>query len=91
MQIGNLVYPMIFSHTLHNKIPVGNRTVITKGKFFKSYASNFSTIFPETTLPENEYFMLEFFNFENQMPTPQTTLDQAQRLQQQQNNVTITP
>ena len=91
MQIGNLVYPMIFSHALHNKIPVGNRTVITKGKFFKSYASNFSTIFPETMLPENEYFMLEFFNFENQMPTPQTTLDQIQGLQQQQNSITIAP
>ncbi len=81
MQIGNLSYPMIFSHSLHNKIPVGNRTVIAKGKLFKSYASNFSTIFPENSLPEDEYFMVEFFNFDNQMPTPGTTLDKIQGLQ----------
>ncbi|WP_322777318.1 FKBP-type peptidyl-prolyl cis-trans isomerase [Candidatus Megaera venefica] len=81
MQIGNLAYPMIFSHSLHNKIPVGNRTVIAKGKLFKSYASNFSTIFPENSLPEDEYFMVEFFNFDNQMPTPGTTLDKIQGLQ----------
>ena len=81
MQIGNLAYPMTFSHSLHNKIPVGNRTVIAKGKLFKSYASNFSTIFPENSLPEDEYFMVEFFNFDNQMPTPGTTLDKIQGLQ----------
>ncbi|GAB4165132.1 MAG: FKBP-type peptidyl-prolyl cis-trans isomerase [Rickettsiaceae bacterium] len=63
MKIGNLNYPVIFSHSLHNKIPVGTRTVIAKGKLFKSYASNYSTIFPDKELPENEYFMVEFSNF----------------------------
>ena len=52
-----------------------------KGKLFKSYASNFSTIFPENSLAEDEYFMVEFFNFDNQMPTPETSLDQIQGLQ----------
>jgi hypothetical protein len=63
MQLGNLAYPMIFSHALHNKIPIGTRTVIAKGKLFKSYASANSAIFPEKTLPEDEYFMIEFFKF----------------------------
>ncbi len=65
MQIGDLNYPMIFSHSLHNKIAIGTRTVITKGNYLKSYASEFSTIFPEKTIPENEYFMIEFSNFVN--------------------------
>ncbi|PCJ27143.1 MAG: peptidylprolyl isomerase [Rickettsiales bacterium] len=64
MRIGNIVYPVIFSHALHNKIPVGTRSVIAKGHLFKSYASNFSTIFPDKELPKDEYFMVEFFNFE---------------------------
>lgn len=66
MQIGDLNYPMIFSHSLHNKIPIGTRTVITKGNYLKSYASEFSTIFPENSVPENEYFMIEFSNFVNE-------------------------
>jgi hypothetical protein len=37
MQIGNLSYPLIFSYALHNKIPIGSRTVIAKGKLFKSF------------------------------------------------------
>jgi len=63
MKIGNLSYPVIFSHTLHNKTPVGTRTVIAKGGVFKSYASDYSTIFQDKILPENEYFMLELYNF----------------------------
>ena len=39
MKIGNLNYPMIFSHALHNKIPVGTRTVIAKGKFDGAYVN----------------------------------------------------
>ena len=63
MQIGDLNYPMIFSHSLHNKVPIGVRTVITKGNYLKSYASEYSRIFPETKIPEDEYFMIEFSNF----------------------------
>ena len=73
MVIGNLNYPVIFSHALHNKIPVGTRTVIAKGKLFKSYASDHSTIFPDKKLPENEYFMVEFFNFDDSILTKSTT------------------
>lgn len=73
MKIGNLNYPMIFSHALHNKIPVGTRTVIAKGKFFKSFASNNSTIFLNEILPEDEYFMVEFYNFHETVLTKPTT------------------
>lgn len=65
MQIGTLTYPVIFSYALHNKIPIGTRTVIAKGNLFKSFANDFSTIFPTTKLPENEFFMLELFDFED--------------------------
>ena len=77
MVIGNLNYPVIFSHALHNKIPVGTRTVIAKGKLFKSYASDHSTIFPDKKLPENEYFMVEFFNFDDSILTKSTTFPQG--------------
>ena len=65
MKIGNLSYPMIFSHALHNKIPIGSRTVIAKGKLFKSYLSDFSAIFPDSHFAEEEYFMIEFNNFDS--------------------------
>lgn len=65
MQIGNGIYPVIFSHALHNKIPTGTRTVIAKGKLFKSFATKNSAIFKEEVLPEEEYFMLELMNFES--------------------------
>lgn len=67
MQIGNLSYPLIFSYAIHNKIPVGTRTVIAKGKLFKSFINDFSTIFPSTKLPENEFFMLELYDFEDNL------------------------
>jgi hypothetical protein len=73
MVIGNLNYPVIFSHALHNKIPVGTRTVIAPGRLFKSYASDYSTIFPKTKLPEDENFMIEFFNFDESILTERTT------------------
>lgn len=57
--IGNINYPMIFSHALYGKIPVGTRTVITKGRAFKSLATSNSVIFPKEQLPPDEYFMLE--------------------------------
>lgn len=64
MRIGDITYPMVFSHSLHNKIPVGTRTVIAKGKAFKSFANGASAIFPRNQLPESEYFMLELSNFQ---------------------------
>jgi len=73
MVIGTLTYPVIFSHALHNKIPVGTRTVIAPGRLFKSYASDNSTIFPKKKLPEDEYFMVEFFNFDESILTGKTT------------------
>ena len=54
---------MIFSHALHNKIPVSTRAVIAKDKFFKLFASDKSAILPSKILPENEYFMVKFYNF----------------------------
>lgn len=75
MTIGNITYPAIFSHALHNKIPVGRRTVLTPGRLLKSYASNNSVIFPEETFSSNEYFMVELFNFDDAIKTPATTFD----------------
>lgn len=72
--IGNLVDPVIVSHALHNKVPVGTRTVIAKGRLFKSQASNNSRFFPDKVLPANEYFMLDLMNFDNlsiKHPKPQ--------------------
>lgn len=62
MKIGDLNYPVIFSHALHNKIPTGTRTVIAKGKLFQSFATNYSKIFPDSALPKEEYFMAEFYD-----------------------------
>lgn len=67
MRIGNLSYPLIFSYALHNKIPIGSRTVIAKGRLFKSFLTEFSAIFPKTKLPEDEFFMLELYDFENNL------------------------
>jgi hypothetical protein len=67
MQIGNLSYPLIFSYALHNKIPIGSRTVIAKGKLFKSFLTEFSIIFPKTKLVEAEIFMLELYDFEDNL------------------------
>ena len=63
MVIGNLNYPLIFSHALNNKISVGSRTVIAKGKTFIGLGTGYSTIFPKTQLAPEEYFMLELKNF----------------------------
>jgi FKBP-type peptidyl-prolyl cis-trans isomerase 2 len=63
MKIGDIMYPVIFSHALHGKIPGGTRTVIAQGRFFQSYAATYSKIFPETILPKNEYYMIDFYDF----------------------------
>lgn len=65
MTIGDLNYPLIFSHALFSKIPIGTRTVIIKGKAFQSLGARVSKIFPKEQLPPNEYFMLELKNFQN--------------------------
>jgi FKBP-type peptidyl-prolyl cis-trans isomerase len=91
MKIGNLSYPMIFSHALHNKIPVGTRTVISKGKFFKSYASENSTIFPNKELPEDEYFMVEFYNFHDNILTKPGTFPSRQGVPSKGGEIKITP
>lgn len=65
MNIGDLRYPMIFSHALYGKIPGGTRTVIAKGKTFASLANKISVVFPKEQLPIDEYFMLELSNFES--------------------------
>jgi hypothetical protein len=62
MLIGDIKYPMIFSHALHNKITSGTRTVIAKGKYLKSYLSDYSVIFPKEKFPEQNLYMIEFSN-----------------------------
>jgi hypothetical protein len=64
MKLGDLVYPMIFSHALFNKIPTGVRTVIVEGKYFRSLANqNSNKIFPKAQLAMKEFFLIEFKNF----------------------------
>lgn len=83
MKIGSLKHPVIFSHALHNKIPIGNRTVLAKGKFLKSFVNNNSVIFPETTLPEQDLFMIEFYNFHEKILTKPSTFPNRQGAQSQ--------
>lgn len=65
MVLGDLAYPMIFSHGLFAKMPVGVRTVIAQGKYFRSLAiASTNRIFKKEQLPEDEYFLIEFKNFE---------------------------
>lgn len=63
MKIGDMNYPVIFSHALHNKIPIGTRTVISKGKYMKSYISDYSRIFPKQKFPQDSLYLIEFSNF----------------------------
>ena len=63
MNIGDLNYPLIFSYALHNKVAVGSRIVLAKGKTFRGLGFGLSKIFPKTQLNPQEYFMLELKNF----------------------------
>ncbi len=74
MNIGDNNYPIVFSHALHNKIPVGTRTVIIPGNIMHSFNSQYSVIFPKTLFNEQEIFMIEFFNFDHSISTPSTDL-----------------
>jgi hypothetical protein len=61
MILGDLRYPMIISHSLSGKIPVGKRTVIAQGKYFRSLGdATKNNIFPDKQLPMDEYFLIEF-------------------------------
>lgn len=64
MILGDPGYPMIFSHALFNKIPTGTRTVIARGKYFRSLANkDMNKIFPKEQLPMDDFFLIEFKNF----------------------------
>lgn len=66
MALGNMSYPMIISHGLTGKIPVGNRTLIAKGKYFRSLGNEKSnSLFKEQQLPMDEYFLVEFSDIVN--------------------------
>ncbi len=68
MKIGDIGQPAIFSFALHNKTAAGARTVITPGKYLKSYAAPISKIFPNGNFQENDYYMIIFNNFEELDP-----------------------
>jgi len=63
INVGDLNYPLIFAHALHNKVPVGSRVIIAKGRTFNGIADGYSKIFPKTMLNAEEYFLLELKNF----------------------------
>jgi len=65
MIIGDLAYPMIFSYALFNKVPVGTRTVLAQGKYLRSLATgDISRIFQKEQPAKDEFFIIEFKNFE---------------------------
>jgi len=63
MKIGDITYPLIFSYALQNKVPVGMRTIIAKGRSFKALGSNINKIISQELLPVDEYLMLEINDF----------------------------
>jgi hypothetical protein len=62
MKIGDQSYPMIFAIGLHGKVPVGKRTIITKGKYLRALGSNLNKILPHKIIIENEYYIIEIQN-----------------------------
>lgn len=63
MILGDMSYPMIISHSLTGKIPVGERSVIAQGKYFRSLGDGKrNNIFKDKQLPMDEYFLIEFSN-----------------------------
>lgn len=64
MRIGDHRYPILFSYALNGKIPIGKRTVIAKGKHMKSFYIKNNLILPNNNLKDDEYVMVEFFDFE---------------------------
>ena len=68
MHLGGHEYPMIFSHALFGKVPVGIRTVICKGQYLKSLESNgLSKIFPKNgRIQEKDFVMIEFGGFKRE-------------------------
>ena len=68
MRVGDNNFPAIFSYSLHKKIPVGKRTVIAPGKYFRSMMSkDINKIFSgKYQLPNpKEYFLIEFYDIES--------------------------
>ena len=66
MHLGDNEYPMIFSHALFSKVPVGVRSVICKGENLKSFGSDgTSKIFPKAQVQptSNDFFLIEFSRF----------------------------
>ena len=64
MILGDMHYPMIFSHGLFGKAPIGIRTVVAQGKYLRSLVNkDANKIFPQKQLPEEEFFFIEFKNF----------------------------
>lgn len=65
MKIGDINYPLIFAYALNGKAPIGTRTVIAKGKYFKGLVTKSTNIVDLEQLETDEYLMLELSNFNN--------------------------
>ncbi|MES2215189.1 MAG: FKBP-type peptidyl-prolyl cis-trans isomerase [Pseudomonadota bacterium] len=64
MILGDMAYPMVFSHALFSKIPTGTRTVIAQGKYLKSLANkDIDKLGLKERIQPNEFFLIEFKNF----------------------------
>ena len=66
MYLGDDKYPMIFSHALFNKVPVGTRTVICRGGNLKSFdMDGVNKVFPKAQErpTAKDFFLIEFSGF----------------------------
>lgn len=69
MNIGDNLYPMIFSHALFNKTPFGTRSVICKGQHLQNLENKeVRKLFtkPHHHLDQDEFFLIEFNNFKRE-------------------------
>ena len=64
IKIGDIAYPMIISYALHGKIPIGTRTVIAKGKLFKTLGSSLNKMIEQDKISKDEYLLLELTNLQ---------------------------
>jgi FKBP-type peptidyl-prolyl cis-trans isomerase 2 len=75
MRLGDHHYPIIFSHSLHNKLTKGIRTVIAKAYYMRPFLQHAK---PRIKLSEyianDEYIMLEFSLIKQQLDKQDTTI-----------------
>lgn len=62
MTIGDMFYPMIFSHILFDQIPSTSAVVITKGKYFNAVGAQNMNKLLTAPINKEEFYLLELDN-----------------------------